>query len=491
MHVLVTAGSGVADRATITALLQRGHVIHLLSRDARRQAEEWSHGVHPIPADLTEADAIAGAADQCEVVLHLASIMRNRDGLSIEKVNVDGTRNVIREAERAGVKRFIYLSSLGVETGPSEYHHSKRGGELLVKAFAGDWVIVRSGNVYGPRDEHISRILHMVRTLPALPTSGRGDEQFQPVWHEDLAEALATLVDRGDLSKRVLEVAGIELTSQNDLVARLSVLTQRNVTRVEVPDMLARAARGVASLVGINSPFDQLRRPEDGHTITAGAGNALIEDLHLTPTPLDTGLRKLCDAQDELLPSEGVGPLRRKRYWADITQLQLTPETLMDTVRRDFRRFMASFIDVKAAGGDFPVIETDATITFSIPVRGQMQLRVAENEPRVLTMVSVAGHPLAGAVRFLSEQRGEAIRFEVQLFDRAASLGDLVVMRTIGEPAQDAAWRETIEKIVRESGGVALNVLQETESLDRDQADRIDEWVRDLVVERRREQAAI
>jgi uncharacterized protein YbjT (DUF2867 family) len=112
-------------------------------------------------------------------------------------VNVEGTRRLAAEAKRAGVRRFVYVSSLGAERGASDYHRSKKAAEDAVRAVAPEgWLILRPGNVYGPGDEVISLLLKMVRALPVVPTIGRGDQPFQPVWHEDLGLALARAVER-------------------------------------------------------------------------------------------------------------------------------------------------------------------------------------------------------------------------------------------------------------------------------------------------------
>src|SRR5256714_444746 len=103
-------------------------------------------------------------------------------GETYETVNVEGTRSIVREAERCKVGRLIYLSSLGADAGTSAYHRSKRRAEEIVRGFAGGWIILRPGNVYGPGDDVISRLLTMVRTLPVVPVIGGGGQQFEPVW---------------------------------------------------------------------------------------------------------------------------------------------------------------------------------------------------------------------------------------------------------------------------------------------------------------------
>jgi NADH dehydrogenase len=491
MRVLVTGGTGVVGRSTVTALIQRGHVINLLSRNARRDAKQWPHGVHPYAANIAEAATIRGAADGCDVVLHLTSIVDESGSSTFERVNVEGTRNVMREAERGGVKRFIYVSSLGADRGDSPYHRSKRQAEAIVRQFNGAWTVIRPGSVFGPGDEQISLLLRMVRTLPTLPVIGDGDQRFQPIWHEDLAEVLAQLVERDDLHGKELDVAGPETTTQNDLVQRLSAITGRQPARIQVPQFVANIGVKIASAVGLDVSFNdsQMKMLAEGNEIAQGRENAL-DTLGITATPLDTALRKLADDQEEQLPDEGIGPLRRKRYWADISGSRMGPEQLMEYVKRHFADLMASFIDTEAES-PAPVIEEDATVTLALPMRGHVQVRVAESEPRVVTLVTLAGHPLSGAVRFLCETRGNATRFEIQVFDRAANVVDLIMMRTLGERLQDVSWREMIENVVKSSGGTASGVQQESETLEDEQADHIEDWLRDIVMERKRESAGI
>ena len=56
---------------------------------------------------------------------------------------------------------------------------------------------------------------------------------------------------------------------------------------------------------------------------------------------------------------------------------------------------------------------------------------------------------------------------------------------------QDASWREMVENVATDSGGTVISLRSETEALDDDQADRIEEWLRDLVMERKRAEAGI
>lgn len=494
MRVLVTGGTGVIGRAVVTALLQRGHVVQLLSRNAERDAQQWAHGVHPITGNVAEAATIAGAADGCDALVHISGIVGESGSQTFDAVNVTGTQNMVREAERAGVRKFVYVSSLGAETGKSPYHQSKRRGEAIVRQFTGAWVIARPGNVYGPGDEQISLLLRMVRTLPVLPTIGDGSQRFQPIWHEDLAEALAIAVERDDIAKRELDLAGAEITSQNDLVQRLARITRRDVPQVPVPELLARLTARAASAIGVDVPFNesQMQMLAEGCVIANGRENALTATLRVQPTSLDDGLRRLAESQDEQLPDDGVGALRRRRYRADINASAMNPEQLMAYVASHFSQLMSSLIGTHPESGSTPELAEGATLTLALPIRGNVQVRVEEFEPRVITLVTLSGHPLSGAVRFLSEARGDDLRFEVQVYDRASNVADWLLMQAVGDRVSDAAWRGMVENVVRATAGAApAGVVQDAEELDQDKAERIEDWVRGLAIERKRDEAGV
>ena len=492
MKVLVTGGTGVVGQAAVTALLKEGHAVRLLCRNAEEDARQWPSGVEAWPASISDPTELKGSADDCDLVLHVAGIIEEKPpATTFENTNVEGTRAIVREAERAKVGRFIYVSSLGAETGQSPYHRSKRRAEEIVRNFAGGWIILRPGNVYGPGDEVVSLLLTMVRTLPVVPVIGSGEDRFQPIWVGDLAAAITKSVERTDLHGRVLELAGNELTSANDLLDRLAEITGRAPARVPVPGFLATAGATIAGMFGARLPINesQLMMLSEGNVIRTPGANALTAVFHIEPTSLDSGLRLLADAQPEQTPDEGVGALRRKRFWIDIAGSPLTAEQLFSRFRGRFAELAPAQMDVRAEPGAPTVLNKGTTLTMALPVRGNVQVRVEQLTPTKATLVTLAGHPLCGAVKFLAEQRGDFLRFEIQVYDRPANLADWLAMRIVGEGLQAQTWETLIEARVVESGGTARGVVQhEEEDLDQDQAEIVEDWVKELVMERKRTQ---
>lgn len=495
MRILVTGGTGVVGTATVTELLRRGHTVRLLSRHATEESRQWPSGVEPFDGSVSEPDAIRGAADGCAAVVHLAAIVaESPPEATFERVNVEGTRHVVAEAERAQVVRFIYVSSLGCDRGSSPYHKSKLEGERIALASPLDTTVLRISNIYGPGDEIISLLVKMVRALPVVPTIDGGSDEFQPMWVADAAQAIAACAERTDLGGQVLEVAGPDTTTMNDVIDRVREITGRTPMTVPVPGPLAvLGAKMISKTTGVDIPLDagQVTMLAEGNVIRDPQGNALESVLGVTPTPLADGLCRLADAIPEQLPDEGIGSLMRKRIWADVAGATMSPEVLFGRFRERFSDITPWSMDVGSEPGTLTTPAEGRTITMALPLRGNVQVRVEELTPRSMTLVTLEGHPLAGAVRFLCEQRGDDVRFEVQVYDRAANAADWLVMRSVGRVLQLQTWQTIVERVVAESGGRAPDGVQtDVESLDELQAERVEAWLRDLVLERKRQEAA-
>jgi hypothetical protein len=226
----------------------------------------------------------------------------------------------------------------------------------------------------------------------------------------------------------------------------------------------------------------------DGNVIADPTGNALADVLAVTPTSLQRGLELLADAQEEQLPEDGVGPRERKRFWADIQNGRHDPDALFEYFRTHLDALTPGFVEIAAEPGTPSVIEEGATLTLSLPLRGHVQVRVAEASDRRITFLTVAGHPLAGAVRFLFDHHGPDVRFEIQVYDRAANALDFVAMRTLGDLVQNRTWEAVVDNVVCATGGQARDgVRSESGSLTDVEARSVESWLDALVTNVRRE----
>jgi nucleoside-diphosphate-sugar epimerase len=172
--VLITGANGFIASHLVERLLAAGISVRGTTRrppeetdDISATSKVWCAG-EIIQADLLDADALRRAVAGCRVVVHAAAWTGGPD-LAPEagyRVNVEGTRNVLAAAQAAGIKRFIYISSVAVyglnrapqvdEAMPTPpvgqaYPDSKIAAETLVRGSGLPYVIVRPASTYGPR----------------------------------------------------------------------------------------------------------------------------------------------------------------------------------------------------------------------------------------------------------------------------------------------------------------------------------------------------
>ena len=469
MKVLVTGGTGVIGEGTVAALSKRGHEVRLLH-------------------DVTSAAAVRGTAKGRDAIVHVAGIdEESPPDLTFDKVNVLGTRHVVAEAERAKVGRLVFVSSLGADTGASDYHRSKRRAEQSVRGCSRPWVVLRPAAVYGPGDRNLSAILQMVRNLPAVPVVDGGDQRFQPLWYEDAGEAIARAVDAPGITGRILDLAGPEQTTVNDLLDRLEALVGRKPRRVHVPAGIASMSVHVATLLGFKLPISEARLTmlQEENVIAPGGKNALAAVLGVEPTPLDEGLERLTGQIPEQLPAEGVGPLVHKRYWADIDGSFYRAEALRDVFRRNLGRVLP--FEATRDGGPLDNVKKNMTFTVMVPLRGALSMRVEDITPTRVVASTLQGHPLAGLLTFDFLERGTQVRFEIGVYARGADFPDAVLMAAIFDFLQDMNWRQAVENMVKLSGGHAREGVQMLVTpLLGEEARKVEEWAAQLAVRRMR-----
>jgi nucleoside-diphosphate-sugar epimerase len=122
LKALVTGATGFVGSNLVRSLLQRGDEVRILAREAHRAAPLRDAGAEVRLGDLGRPTSLKGIADGMDAVFHLGSVMRG-SAIEFERVDVQGTEQLLAEAQRAGVRRYVYASTLAgygpAETGAS------------------------------------------------------------------------------------------------------------------------------------------------------------------------------------------------------------------------------------------------------------------------------------------------------------------------------------------------------------------------------------
>lgn len=193
MRIAVTGATGFVGRHLVHALAAR-HEVRALVR--RRDPALSELGVELVAGALEDGDALGRLVAGAEVVVHAAALIRAPSAAEFDRVNHRGTEHLVRAAARAGVRRFVLVSSLAARApAVSAYARSKAAAETALKEAGGqlETVVVRPPAVYGPGDRATLEIFRgIARGRLILPANARG--RFSLLYVEDLAALVAELV---------------------------------------------------------------------------------------------------------------------------------------------------------------------------------------------------------------------------------------------------------------------------------------------------------
>ncbi|HTG35331.1 MAG TPA: NAD(P)-dependent oxidoreductase [Thermoanaerobaculia bacterium] len=241
MRILVTGGTGFTGKALVRRLLDLGHeVVALDYKEGLKTAElrDWGAGV--IIGSVTDAAVVRRAMEGVEVVHHLAAAFRemNVPDTYYWEVNVQGTRNVLDEALKQGVRKLVYCSTCGVhgnidhppggEDAPIQpadyYQRTKYEAEPLVRTFHQRGLpaaILRPAAIYGPGDPE--RFLMIFRRVSrgTFPMFGNGKTLYHPLYIDNLVDAFVAAMADGVGDGEAYLIADDEYLEIEDLVKRV------------------------------------------------------------------------------------------------------------------------------------------------------------------------------------------------------------------------------------------------------------------------------
>ncbi|HEV8106869.1 MAG TPA: complex I NDUFA9 subunit family protein [Burkholderiales bacterium] len=233
--VSVFGGTGFLGRQIVRRLAAEGATLRIAVRSPDRarsvlRAAEMER-VTVVRTDVRDQASVAAAVAGVDAVVNAVSAYVEKPGLTFESVHEHGAKTVAEEAAAAGVARLVLVSGIGADPqSRSPYIRARGRGELAVRQAFPSATIVRPSAMFGPGDALFGTLADIVRLLPVVPLIGGGRTRLQPVYVEDVAEAIVrTLADRGTAGQ-TYELAGPGVYTLRELVSyTLNLIDKRRL----------------------------------------------------------------------------------------------------------------------------------------------------------------------------------------------------------------------------------------------------------------------
>jgi NADH dehydrogenase len=297
--VTLFGGTGFVGRYVAQRLAHRGWRIIVASRHPDRALPLKTAGavgqVVPVFADVRDDGSVAAAVAGADAVVNLVGILFERGRQRFDAVHGEAAGRVARAAAAAGATRFVQISAIGASAdSPSAYARTKAAGEAAVRSAFPAATILRPSVIFGPEDGFFNLFAGLARMAPVLPLYGGGTTRFQPVYVQDVADAVVACLEGEGAAGQTYELGGPRVYSFRELMALTLKQTGRRKRLVSLSWGVASLQAKLFSLLPkpLLTP-DQVLQLKIDNIVAPGAKT--LADLGIAPTPAELILPSYLD----------------------------------------------------------------------------------------------------------------------------------------------------------------------------------------------------
>lgn len=241
--ILVTGGTGYVGGRLVARLAEQKRPVRLLARDVAPAQATAPKGVTVVAGDVTRPETLPRVLDGVDTVIHLVAVIRERGKATFERINYEGSVNIVDAEKKAGTRRHLQMSALGALPDQKfPYHETKYRAEEYVKASGLDWTIFRPSLIFGPGDQFFSTLAGLAKLPAPFVMPDGGTAKFQPIWRDDVIDAFIRALDDPATVGRTYELGGPEVMTYREMVAILMDVTGRHRPTISVPAALLKPA---------------------------------------------------------------------------------------------------------------------------------------------------------------------------------------------------------------------------------------------------------
>ncbi len=244
LSVCILGGTGFLGTRLAARLLKDNHRVTVLSRD-----RELHKHLLVLPGLVLENCDVYDEAQLSErlrgkdVVVNLIGILNERwfGGAGFRRAHTELTRTLLLAARSANVGRLLQVSALGAAVdAPSHYLRSKGEAEKSIRELGGtlDWTIFQPSVMFGPGDTFLNRFARLLGSAPGVLPLARPNARFQPVFVDDVVDAMLRSLRGGASSRQTYQLGGPQIYTLREVVRLVAKVTGQRCWILGLPNGL-------------------------------------------------------------------------------------------------------------------------------------------------------------------------------------------------------------------------------------------------------------
>jgi uncharacterized protein YbjT (DUF2867 family) len=295
-RITVFGGTGFIGRRIVRHLSESGATVRIASRHPARAEGD---NVEQIVADAHDEHSVEAAVVGADGVVNAISLYVEHGDDTFHSVHVEAAAKIARVARQAGTKRFVHLSGLGADpASPSPYIRNRGEGEAKVQAAFPGAVVIRPAAMFAPDDAFLTKILGLLRTLPAYPLFGDGRTRLQPVYAGDVAAAIVQILRQTQRPYPIYELAGPRVYSYEELLRTIARAAGLRPALVRLPFAFWGALAGLAEALP-HPPLTRNQVELMQIDTTASGSRPGFGQLGISPRSLEEELKAMLEHTNE------------------------------------------------------------------------------------------------------------------------------------------------------------------------------------------------
>ena len=300
---VVFGGSGFLGRNVVRELAKRGWRVRVAVRRPHHAQFLRPMGavgqIQLFQANVRHPASVAEAMKGADAVINLVGLLSQTGSQKFETVQAGGAATIAELAAQRGLDHFVHVSAIGADAeSEALYARTKAAAETAVREAIPSAVIIRPSIIFGPEDDFFNRFASMAMMSPALPLIGGGKTKFQPVYVDDVADAICEALARPQAKGRTFELGGPEVYTFKELLDLMLTEIGRKRLFAPLPFALAPLAGLGGEIAGIlpfmDAPItrDQIKLLKSDNIVGVSGEDGLgdIADFDITPTAVEAVL---------------------------------------------------------------------------------------------------------------------------------------------------------------------------------------------------------